>query len=183
MARVKAWHISDDGLGSGGFMSPPGHWNHRYTLWHGWSYKHADFIGSIDYDDEPLPEAIAARIAHIKASATLVCSEPWQRHVYLYFQHMYARESGNRVASMAITDHANALPPERHLGFLMVREFFPDHEPRLDLIMPSDIKGYGSYPCVHCGKRVQYDARIDGYEPLSGDKACTDGNAHSWEAR
>lgn len=150
-------------------------------LWHGHSIEHADFMGSIDYEGQDLPVAIVARIARIKASATLVCSEPWLRHVYLYFRSMYAPESGSRRVDQAITDRANTLPPERHLGFLTVREFFPDHEVRLDLITPGDIKGYGSYPCVHCKKRVQYEARIDGYQPFSGDKACTGGNIHSWE--
>jgi len=55
------------------------------------------------------------------------------------------------------------LPPaEHHLGYLCVREYFPEHTPRLDLIADPG-QGYGSYPCLKCGKRVQYEARVDGF--------------------
>lgn len=180
MGRVKTWHISDNGQGSGGFLCPPGHWNHRYTLWHGWSYEHADFIGGIDYRDEKLPGVIAAKIAKIKSDAVLVCSEAWLRHTYGYFRRSYAPESGSRRVSDAIFDATYMSPAERHLGYLTVKEFFPDHEPRVDLIVGMFL-GYGSWPCVHCGKRVQYEARIDGFEPFQGDKACVADRVHSWE--
>jgi hypothetical protein len=52
------------------------------------------------------------------------------------------------------------IDPERHLAVLCIREYFPDHEPRLDLIANPG-KGYGSYPCTKCGERVQYEARLD----------------------
>ena len=51
-------------------------------------------------------------------------------------------------------------PAEHHLGYLCVRSYFPDHTPRTDLITDPG-KGYGSYPCDKCGKRVQYEARQD----------------------
>lgn len=52
------------------------------------------------------------------------------------------------------------IDPNRHLAVLCIREYFPDHEPRLDLIDdPGD--GYGASPCVKCGDRVQYEARLD----------------------
>jgi hypothetical protein len=183
MATRKKWHISDDGQGSGGFLCPPGHWNHRYMLWFGWQPQHAEFMGSIDYEGhgKDLPGAIIARIARIKAEATLVPSEAWMRHVYGYFRNSYAPESGSRNVSDAVIPRKDDdLPPAtRHLGCLMVKEFFPDHEPRVDLIS-GEVRGYGSYPCVHCGKRVQYEPRIDGYLPFVGDQACVKGQLHAW---
>jgi hypothetical protein len=52
------------------------------------------------------------------------------------------------------------IDPERHLAVLCIREYFPDHEPRLDLIVDPG-KGYGSWPCTKCGERVQYEAKFD----------------------
>lgn len=49
--------------------------------------------------------------------------------------------------------------PEHHLAYLLVREYFPDAEPRLDLIEHRP-RG-GSRPCRKCGKTVQYEARFD----------------------
>jgi hypothetical protein len=54
------------------------------------------------------------------------------------------------------------LPAEHHLGYLCVRSYFPEHTPRLDLIADPG-QGYGSYPCVKCGKPVQYEARVNGF--------------------
>lgn len=52
------------------------------------------------------------------------------------------------------------IDPKRHLAVLCIREYFPDHEPRLDLIADPG-KGYGAWPCTKCGERVQYEARLD----------------------
>jgi hypothetical protein len=54
------------------------------------------------------------------------------------------------------------LPPEHHLGYLCVRSYFPDHQPRTDLIADPGT-GYGSHPCVKCGRAVQYEARQDAF--------------------
>ena len=53
-----------------------------------------------------------------------------------------------------------SLPPEHHLGYLCVREYFPDHQPRLNLIADPG-HGYGAGTCSKCGQRVQYEARHD----------------------
>lgn len=52
------------------------------------------------------------------------------------------------------------IDPNRHLAVLCIREYFLDHEPRLDLIADPG-RGYGSYPCTKCGERVQYEAKFD----------------------
>lgn len=52
------------------------------------------------------------------------------------------------------------IDPKRHLAVLCIREYFPDHEPRLDLIGDPG-QGYGAHPCTKCGTRVQYEARLD----------------------
>jgi len=74
-------------------------------------------------------------------------------------------------------------PPEHHLGYLLVREYFPDHKPRLDLIAGTG-SGYGSRECAKCGKQVQYEAREDAWcEVLPGARwrvsaDCPEGGRH-----
>jgi hypothetical protein len=158
--------ISHDGHGSGGFMCPPGHWNHEYTLngYYGGRRKaNADSISGIGYaleEDSGASESVKERVRRIMDAATLTDSDMWERSVYGYFRYSYAPENGDRNVSNAISDHSDSLPAERHLAVLCIREYFPDHEPRLDLIADPG-KGYGSYPCVKCGERVQYEARFD----------------------
>jgi hypothetical protein len=48
--------------------------------------------------------------------------------------------------------------PEHHAGYLAVRRYFPDHQPRLDLIADPQ---YPGGTCAKCGERVQYEARFD----------------------
>lgn len=186
MARSMSWHIDKDGQGMGGFLAPPGHHSLTYTLWFGWTKRNAKAFCGLDGALDPaqaemneIPASIVASAQRIVAASVLACSEPWMRHVYQYMRSMYAPESGTRDVSKAVSDRTNGLPAERHLGFLAVRAHFPDHEPRVDLIT-GDYRGYGSWPCVHCGKRVQYEPRIDGFQPFNGDRSCSDGNVHTW---
>jgi hypothetical protein len=80
--------------------------------------------------------------------------------------HLADKETGFRFSHYEIPKPL--LPAERHLGYLCVRSYFPDHQPRTDLIADPGT-GYGSYPCVKCGKRVQYEARQDAFaEVLAG---------------
>lgn len=58
------------------------------------------------------------------------------------------------------------MDPERHAAVACIREYFPGHAPRLDLIAdPGD--GYGSRTCAACGKRVQYEAKFDALAVVS----------------
>lgn len=73
-------------------------------------------------------------------------------------------------------------PPEHHLGYLCVREYFPEHTPREDLIADPG-RAYGGYPCDKCGQRVQYEARQDSWcvvktSPWSYDPDCPEGGHH-----
>jgi hypothetical protein len=84
------------------------------------------------------------------------------------------------------------IDPERHLAVLCIREYFPDHTPRLDLI-DNPGKGHGSYPCTKCGEKVQYEAKFDkltkvstrvsggGMTHWSYDTECPEGGDHTTE--
>lgn len=52
------------------------------------------------------------------------------------------------------------MDPERHAAVAFIRTYFPDHTPRLDLILDPG-KGYGLYLCTKCGERVRYEAKFD----------------------
>jgi hypothetical protein len=73
-------------------------------------------------------------------------------------------------------------PAEHHLGYLCVREYFPDHRPRVDLI-DNPGRGYGQYPCDKCGQPVQYEARKDAWcvvtiSPWRYNESCPSGGKH-----
>lgn len=84
------------------------------------------------------------------------------------------------------------IDPARHLAVMCIREYFPDHTPRLDLI-ENPGKGYGSWPCTKCGERVQYEAKFDKWAVVTtrigGDGVtkwtygteCPKGGAHTVE--
>lgn len=172
-----------------GFMCPPGHPNHIYVVHEYYPRngktpdpsrrKEADGYISMDYalSDLYTPQAVKDQIQRIFDKSPMVPSRNWIRHVYGYFRNSYAPESGSRNVSDAVSTG----PADRHLGYLMVKRYFPDHEPDIDLIRDPG-KGYGSYPCTKCGQRVQYEAKVDGYV-ISPSKftTCPNGGSHLQE--
>lgn len=84
------------------------------------------------------------------------------------------------------------IDPARHLAVLCIREYFSDHEPRLELIANPG-NGYGSRACTKCGEKVQYEAKLDAYAVVSTRVSgsgmtqwsygteCAEGGAHTIE--
>jgi hypothetical protein len=181
-----------DGQGVCGFLCPPGHPNHEYVL--------QSFIGPgcrVALSWQPITAAlepgfdgsadVTEEARRILDAAPLACSELWVRSVYGYFRSMYAPESGTRDVSEAVCDPVNELPAERHLAVLCIREYFPDHEPRTELIRaPGYSYGYGMWPCVKCDTPVQYAARRDALCVVTVrgsvwcyDAECAEGGSHA----
>lgn len=88
-----------------------------------------------------------------------------------YMEALLAAGFVDVVAQAATEDHNTrmtarppvvpvAMDPERHAAVACIREYFPGHQPRLDLIEDAR-KRYGNYPCTKCGKPVQYEAKFD----------------------
>jgi hypothetical protein len=158
------------------------------------------------------PDGIVAGARHVLERAELTCSGGWMRMVYGYFRNSYSPDGTDRNVGNAVifnplgcrvcgkpvltavhgyTDPAfdheysprSRPAAEHHLGYLCVRKYFPDHEPRLDLIADPG-QGYGSWPCAKCGRRVQYEARVDALaEVISGMRwqyitECPEGGQH-----
>lgn len=156
------WSITSENNGSGGFLCPPGHPNHRYSVIEG-PARNPRTIMAVDSaaTEEWVPAGVRERAARLLTDARLVESPLWVGMVYGYFHSMYLPESGSANVADLITDRKNELPAERHAAVAYIRRYFPQHSPRLDLIKDPG-KGYGSYACVHCDVRVQYEARGDG---------------------
>lgn len=178
----EVFKVTRKGAGFGEFLSPPGHPGYAYgVIGYSSNRSNAREIASMSLESaintEWVPENVKAQARTMLANATLVASEAWLNQVYAYFHNCYAPESGSRDVSESVSDPTNALPATRHLGYLHVREYFPDHEPRTDLILGAD--GYGARPCVRCSQSVQYEASIDGWAPFNGPALCTDGQPHA----
>jgi len=147
-------------------------------------------IAYLTTDEAYATPALRERARKILADAELKCSELWIRHVYGYFKNMYVPESGSRNISDLVSDPKNVLPPERHAAVAMIREYFPDHQPRTDLIADPG-KGYGGHPCTKCGESAQYSARHDALAKVTTSKSgagitrwayateCPKGGAHT----
>jgi hypothetical protein len=152
-----------EGTGSSGFLCPPGHPNHTYHVEEVSPRGSVGAIGplSMILGDDRASDGVRREAQRIIDEATLVQSEAWMRSVYDYFGNMYAPDSGSQNVSDLIHHQAGvAPPPERHAAVVTIRRYFPDHQPRMDLIEHPG-RGYGSHPCDKCGARVQYEARFD----------------------
>lgn len=197
------YRIRNDGQGCGGFLSPPGHPAHTHVLEGFWGNGTAkpnisarmrgrgpDMIGGIDSapDDEHLPQHIRDQARRLLEAAELVCSPDWVANVYGYFRNSYSPDGTDRDASNAVIykpGTSDRPPADRHLGYLLVRQYFPDHKPDVDLIAGNGTL-YGTRECVHCGQRVQYEARWDRWVIFPSGIHCngeqsTDGRRHEIE--
>lgn len=181
---MPTFKIVEDGQGSGGFMCPPGHPAHTKSLQSLRGKRElSTFSLMFAVEDDYVPADVKAQVRKLLAEAELVESELWVRNVYGYFSRMYVPESGERAAGGLVQADPDELPAERHAAVACIREYFPDHAPRVDLIKDSSYC-YGQYPCVKCGERVQYEARLDALAVYdSGTADCPKGGRHEWPAR
>lgn len=161
--------------GSGGFLSPPGHPTLTMSVmeYRSMRSREPQSIMSVESvakgEDGWIPTPVVAYAQEVLDKAATEASERWIRQVYGYFKSMYTPESGSTNASDLIVSRDGTLPPERHAAVAFIRRYFPAHAPRTDLIANPG-KGYGSYPCVHCGQTVQYEARFDAYAIVNPPK-------------
>lgn len=90
----------ETGSGVGGFLRPPGHYSHMYSL-NEYRGSHLMGVHTLDYIDEPYANASPAIVAEVNRirQAPYAPSELWVRHVYGYFRNMYVPASGSTNAS------------------------------------------------------------------------------------
>lgn len=181
---MSRWYIDDDGQGIGGHLAPPGDPSLRYTVREG-SRNNPLSLMSLEsaVTEDYVPEDIRQRAAGILAKAQRTPSETWIAQVYGYFKNSYSPDGVDRNVSNALifgkfwgnADEPRP-PAERSLAVMFIRQYFPDHEPRLDLL--DTAAGYGTRPCTTCGVTCQYEARIDGWAPFGGSPTCENGGPH-----
>lgn len=152
------------GSGAGGFLHPPGDPAHTYSIVsYSSNRRNARETGlyTLDSTAEWMPQSIRDRAREILDHAKTTPSELWIRTVYGYFRNMWTADGvmWTNVVDLA-SFRPEGAPADWHAATVYVRKWFPDHEPRIDLIADPG-KGYGSYPCDRCGKRVQYESRFD----------------------
>lgn len=150
---------------AGSFLCPPGHPMHRHAVQAG-PKLNPNLIAGLDYALEnqhgDVPEKVREAVQKLYDEATLIRSELWEREVYGYFRNSYSPDGIHRNVSKALPLGETG-PDEHHLGFLTIREYFPDAEPRPDLIRWSGEPLYGARSCVKCAARIQYEAKFDVY--------------------
>jgi hypothetical protein len=144
--------------GMGGFLNPPGDAEHTYSVaeYRGSRSTEAESMMSLrgalaeSWVPEPVKAVARRKLAECKGEAT----EGWLRDVYRHFRNCYSPDGENRNASDCLIVKASPdgngfvlgsfgkdgwmaeLPPaDHHLAVMYVRQFFPDHEPRTDLIL------------------------------------------------
>src|SRR5687768_7164894 len=150
MGRTEKWHITADGQGMGGFLCPPGHPNHVYVVWEGYfrSMARARTLMALDscVKEEWVSASIRQRAQNLINQAQLTSSELWLRHTYGYMGGMYWPQGVEpRSAMDMVAIPARDGDPERHGAVVHIRKYFPDHEPRIDLITAgADVRLYGS---------------------------------------
>ena len=152
-----------------------------------------------------LPTEIVRQARRLLSTAKMECSELWQRNVYGYFRNSYSPDGqqgnaenllivgmkwyvdkGSKYNSLNKSDEVlkaddPRVIPEHHAAYLLIKSYFPDAQPRLDLIADAS-GGYGQKPCVKCGKSLQYEAKVDAFaEPITALTACPEGGTHSTE--
>lgn len=185
---MSTYRIVKNGKGLGGFLCPPGHWNHTYVANEyrsGHDKEEPSGIFSLDSvmdQDTVFPVSIRNQVQKIMDQSTLILSEKWVRYVYGFFVGIYVPESGDRKASELICSHT-PVPGLVHAATAHIRDFFPDHQPREDLITYPG-KGYGSWPCVKCGQKVQYEPRLDAHVVSGMGESgvdCPEGGKHHVE--
>lgn len=175
---TRYYKIVSGGMGS--FLCPPGHPNHtRHVMEKAGNHRE---VGSMAIDSatryDYLPEAIRDRAQRLIDNATMVESDLWVRSVYGYFRNMWTADGRmwERADNLNV-GRPDGAPDDWHAAPLYIRQYFPDHAVRADLIA-SPGKGYGSYPCDKCGTAVQYEPSADKLAPYGGTPECPEGGDH-----
>jgi len=129
------WYLENDGMG--GFLNPPEHAEHSYSIMGNGCYMSL----SSAIKESWIPKSVKSLAQKLLAEHPGVITDEWIVSVYKYFRHCYSKNGENRNVSDCVTygkfwDNAEQEKdenPERHLGYLFVKQFDPTHTPRTDL--------------------------------------------------
>lgn len=132
------YYLKSGGMGS--FCTPEGHAdrsNHIVEMRGGHEMGSMSITAAAEADY--LPARVKSTAQKILRLQSLNVTEEFISSCYAYFRNCYSPDGMNRSASSCLIPGQNCtpdkpLPPEHHLGYLMVKEYDPNHTPRLDLI-------------------------------------------------
>lgn len=128
--------------GMGGFLNPPNHPEHDYSIIECWGGQEVgsmplSYASTCDY----LPGAVRGTAKGILKRWNPQEPDPaWLDSVYNYFRHCYSIDGINRDTSHCITygkfwgnaEQEQNDDPTHSLAYLHVKEFYPNHTPDLD---------------------------------------------------
>ncbi len=123
--------------GMGNAFNPPGHAEHNYSLKEIERGREVGF-SSLSYAAGPettwVPQDVKERCRKLLADNPGNFTDAWERECYAYWRNCYSPDGIDRNVSNLVISRDGSLPPERHAAFLHVKSFFPEANPRLDLI-------------------------------------------------
>lgn len=116
--------------GMGGFLNPPGDAEHNWRVEtfgrDGEGGESLRFALKSDYT----PDAIKQQIVTLLAANPPQLTEEWVRQCYTYFRNCYSPDGIELRVDKCLREG----PPEYHKAYLHIKQFFPDYQPRLDLL-------------------------------------------------
>lgn len=146
LARIQGtnYYLVDSGMG--GFLNPPGHPEHDYSI-HGFRGGHEVESTCLtrcldDYYRGAVRGSAKGLLKRWEKNRPAIPPREWMIEVYKYFKHCYSKDGINRDVDSCVTygkfwdnaeqeQHEN---PYHHLGYMFVKSFYPVHEPDLELI-------------------------------------------------
>lgn len=117
--------------GQGSFLDPPNYPSHSYGIVSRYRSQSIDSFAS-EHPEYATELAPFTRFDKLPENHPEV--EKWIKYVYSYFKHSYSPDGSSRDVNNAVIDSKNSHPLNHHLGYLMVKQYYPNHQPRKDLI-------------------------------------------------
>ena len=143
----------------GSFLRPPGHPTYRYSYCagpvQGFGFQEH---GSIEYlyrtarrnGLKRIVRAVKPYMNYDPPALDDEMAQAWVEAVYSYFQNCYSPDGVDRDSNHSIVDVKDELPPENHLAYLQIKQYYPDYVPNLEKIKsPIDITKLGKKGLRH----------------------------------
>lgn len=112
--------------GMGGFLNPPGHAEHNWSIGDGNGSASLTYALTQPWVSDELKRAIRALLLTNPGTFT----PEWEANCYAYFRNCYSPDGVQRNVSGLMSNG----PPEYHAAYLHIKKFFPVYAPNLELI-------------------------------------------------
>lgn len=134
------YSIINDGMGA--MLNPPNDPEHSYSVVAKAGHREvASWSLRAALESNEVPEDIKTEVNALLDANKGGYTDEWEHSVYNYFRHCYSHDGINRSASDCKIDPTNSEPADHHLAFMLIKSFFPDAKPNMDLIHNNGDKG------------------------------------------